>query len=326
VSSASFEGEVVEVTWRATKMRTRQGNLVIVPNSEIAKQAITNYSEPAAPTRVTLDVGASYRNPPNEVKAAILEVLAHEPAVLAAPRADVLLVEFASSSITYRVRFWITDPAADDLVRDRLRTAIYYMFARRSIEIPFPIQVQYERVEEPETEAERADRVQRVLSRATLFNPLSTDERRELAHLARERFFGDGEAIVRESTPGESAFVVMAGMVRVTIGSDQHEVARIREGGYFGEMSLLTGDPRTATVSAAGDCRVVEITAAAFREIALENPAVLEAISTEVARRRAELESARTAAASTVPVPEQAATLLSRVRRFLLGASTPART
>ena len=51
VSSSSFEGEVVEITWRATKIRTRQGNLVIVPNSEVAKQSITNFSEPAAPTR-----------------------------------------------------------------------------------------------------------------------------------------------------------------------------------------------------------------------------------------------------------------------------------
>jgi len=75
VSSSGFEGEVVEITWRATKIRTRQDNLVIVPNSEVAKQAITNFSEPAAPTRISFEIGASYHNPPNDVKATIREVL-----------------------------------------------------------------------------------------------------------------------------------------------------------------------------------------------------------------------------------------------------------
>jgi CRP-like cAMP-binding protein len=139
-----------------------------------------------------------------------------------------------------------------------------------------------------------------------------------LADRTRERFYGKGEAIVREGEPGDSAFIVQSGNVRVTIGPDHHEVATIGQGGYFGEMSLLTGDPRTATVSATSDCRVVEITAAGFREIALQNPAVLDAISADVARRRAELSSARTAAASNVPIAEPAASLLSRVRRFLL--------
>ena len=97
------------------------------------------------------------------------------------------------------------------------------------------------------------------------------------------------------------------GQVRVTIGPDRHEVATIGQGGYFGEMSLLTGDPRTATVSAVSDCRVVEITAAGFREIALQNPAVLDAISADVARRRAELSSARTAAATNAVAVEPAA-------------------
>ena len=318
VSSSGFEGEVVEITWRATKIRTRQGNLVIVPNSEVAKQAITNFSEPAAPTRISFEIGASYHNPPNDVKATIREVLRQHPQVLAVPAPQVLLMDFASSAITYRAQFWIAEPSKDDLIRDELRTAIYYAFDRGKIEIPFPIQVQYERVEEHESQSDRADRVQRILESAALFSALSPDERRDLAHRTRERFYGNGEAIVREGEPGDSAFIIAVGQVRVTIGPDRHEVATIGQGGYFGEMSLLTGDPRTATVSAASDCRVVEITAAGFREIALQNPAVLDAISSDVARRREELSSARTAAATNATVAEPAASLLSRVRRFLL--------
>jgi small-conductance mechanosensitive channel/CRP-like cAMP-binding protein len=313
-----WEGAVAEVTWRATKLRTKQGNLVVVPNSELSKQAITNYSEPAAPTRLFVDVGASYSNPPNQVKDAIHGVLRHERLVLASPPPEVWLLHFADSAITYRAEFWIADFPMDDIVRDRVRTSIYYEFQRRRIEIPFPIQVQYTREEVTEPEDRRIERLERLLLTAAPFAPLSDDDRRELARMASEHGFGAGEAIVREGEPGASAFVVSGGSVRVTIGTEQREVSRIAAGGYFGEMSLLTGDPRSATVSAETDCRVVEITADDFRRVVLDNPAILDVISTEVARRRAELAAARSAAARSAIAPEPAASLLSRVRRFLL--------
>ncbi len=317
VRIGDWEGAVDEVTWRATRLRTKQGNLVIVPNSELSKQAITNYSEPAAPTRLFVEVGASYANPPNQVKDAIYEVLRREPLVLASPPPEVWLLNFADSAITYHAEFWINDFPMDDIVRDKVRTAIYYEFQRRRIEIPFPIQVQYTREETVEPEELRIGRLQRLLTAAAPFAPLPDEDVRELARTAREHGFGAGEAIVREGEPGASAFVVSEGSVRVTIGNDQHEVSRISAGGYFGEMSLLTGDPRSATVSAATDCRVVEITADEFRRVVADNPAVLDVISADVARRREELAAARSAA-QVVAAPEPAASLLSRVRRFIL--------
>ena len=144
VSSSGFEGEVVEITWRATKIRTRQGNLVIVPNSEVAKQAITTISEPAAPTRISFEIGAQLHNPPNDVKAS--DPRGHCGSIPWCSRCRRLVVH---RSRTLRARrsstarqFWIAEPSKDDLIRDELRTAIYYAFDRSKIEIPFPIQVQ----------------------------------------------------------------------------------------------------------------------------------------------------------------------------------------
>ena len=71
VTIAGLEGLVTEVTWRATKIRTKAGNFVVVPNSVVAKETITNYSQPTQETRLEVEVGASYDTPPNEVKAAI---------------------------------------------------------------------------------------------------------------------------------------------------------------------------------------------------------------------------------------------------------------
>ncbi|HEY3884418.1 MAG TPA: mechanosensitive ion channel domain-containing protein, partial [Vicinamibacterales bacterium] len=92
-----YEGRVTEVTWRATKLRTKTGNLVILPNNMIAKEPIINFSEPAAPVRLEVEVGASYLAPPTEVKAAIVEAISRSPRALAAPAPDAVLSSFDGS-------------------------------------------------------------------------------------------------------------------------------------------------------------------------------------------------------------------------------------
>jgi small-conductance mechanosensitive channel len=82
IKVGDFEGRVTEVTWRATKLRTKSGNFVIVPNNIIARDAIVNFSEPAVPTRLEIEVGVSYDAPPPAVKAAMMEAMAQAPSVL----------------------------------------------------------------------------------------------------------------------------------------------------------------------------------------------------------------------------------------------------
>lgn len=315
VAVGEHEGRVVEVTWRATKLRTKAGNLAVLPNNVVAKEAIINYSEPAAPLRLAVEVGASYLAAPNQVKAAMMEALHHCSRVLAAPAPDVVLLSFDASAITYRARFWIDDFAADEVARDEVRTAIFYSFQRHGIEIPWPIQVEYSREwQEPDT-AKKIEEVERVLASIDLFGTLAPELRREVALAGHSAVYGDAETIVRQGEEGASMFVVMSGAVSVVLGESRREVARIRAGGYFGEMSLLTGEPRTATVLAVGDVEVIEINADLFRRLAALHPEAIEKIGVAAMTRRAGLEAARTAAAGTVTA--EAATLMSRMKKFL---------
>src|SRR3954470_7539352 len=122
VRVGEHEGRVAEVTWRATKLRTKAGNFVILPNNIVAKEPITNFSEPAAPFRLEVTVGASYLVAPNQVKAAIMEALRHSTRVLTAPPPDAFLLSFDDSAITYKARFWIDDYGVDEASRDEVRT------------------------------------------------------------------------------------------------------------------------------------------------------------------------------------------------------------
>lgn len=315
VRCGDHEGRVAEVTWRATKLRTKEGNFVIVPNSEVAKVAITNYSEPAAPTRLFVDVGVSYDALPNHVKRVFRDALRNAPLVLEGPAPEVVLWSFDASSITYRAYFWLEDFQFDDQARDQVRSAIYYAFRREGIEIPYPIQVEYSREPAPPADGGVEGR-ERVIGQLDLFASLTAEQRRMIAAAIRTLDFADGECIVRQGDPGDSIYIVQHGRVTVVTEPGRNPVATIGVNGYFGEMSLLTGEPRAATVLASGDTRVLEITAEVFRQLAEASPQTVEQIGTAAATRRVALDEARTSAATAV-VTAAPATFIARMRRFL---------
>jgi small-conductance mechanosensitive channel/CRP-like cAMP-binding protein len=316
IKVGEFEGRVAEVTWRATKLRTKSGNFVIVPNNIVSKEAITNYSEPAAPTRIEVEVGASYLAGPNTVKAALHEALANSSVALKAPAPDIILVRFDDSAVAYRVRFWVEDYERDDEASDQVRTAIYYAFSRHGIDIPYPIQAQYDMpVAGPDPAARQSER-ERWLAGVDLFATLTEDQRREIAESSVTRIYGNGEAIVRQGEPGESMFVVGSGRAVVSLEPDRREVATIERGGYFGEMSLLTGEPRTATVLARGDTVLLELDADLFRRLGAVSPHAVEQIGVAAVTRRLELDRIRSASADTV-VADAPASFMARMKKFL---------
>jgi small-conductance mechanosensitive channel/CRP-like cAMP-binding protein len=327
VKVGDHTGRIVEVTWRATKLRTREGTLVVLPNNLVAREPVTNFSEPQLPTRIEVRVGATYQKRPNEVKQALLEAVRQVPMALTSPSADVVLTAFDDSSVGYAVRFYILDVEREDVAADEMRSAIYYAFSRHGIEIPYPIAVEIGREDRPAAPPEELTRLAETLGAIDVFSSLAAEVCREMAQHARVRTFGAGEVVVRQGEQGTSMFVVGSGRVRVSIDPGNREVARTEAGGYFGEMSMLTGDPRTATVSAIDDTVLLEIDADAMRRLALANPAVVERIGETVARRRAGLERTRADAASELGASENAQSFLNRMRRFLRlpGVSAAAR-
>ena len=314
IAVGSHEGRVTEVTWRATKIKTKTGNLVIVPNGTIAKESINNYSEPTAPTRLFVDVGCAYEATPNDVRVALLAAAKQSGHSLASPAPTVVVMDFAASSVNYRLHFWVEDFSEEEVARDAVRTAVYYELKRRRIDIPYPIQVEYSREEAPADPPERRDRFRTSIAAVPVLAKLPEEAHVALAETASELLFADGETIVREGDAGCSMFVVWRGRVAITVGPERREVAVTDTGGYFGEMSLLTGDPRTATVVARGDCTVLEISADAFRHYVQSHPDVIDHLAAASTERRRELAESR--ASSAGPASVTTVSLADRMRRF----------
>jgi CRP-like cAMP-binding protein len=250
------------------------------------------------------------------VRAAIHEAIANSPLAMKAPEPQVLVKAFGASSVDYVAYFWIEDYALDREARDQLRTNIWYTFRRRNIEIPWPIQIEYSREETPVRTDRDVEYAAARLAEVDLFGTLGAESRAALAKASDDHLYAPGEAIVKQDEAGDSMFVILAGRARVVLEPSGQEVAVIPAGGFFGEMSMLTGDRRTATVRAIDDVRVLEVKAADFRELALANPGLLDHISTVISTRRTGLEGAK-AAAIAAAVPEAKQTFLARMRRFL---------
>jgi len=309
-----FQGRVTDITWRATKIQTKTGNLVIVPNNIVGKEAITNYSEPGAPTRLCVEVGTGYEIPPNLVRDTILAAMSGCSRVLSAPAPDVVLVEFGASALNFRARFWVQEFEHDEKARDQVRTAIYYEFRRRNIEIPWPIQIEYGRTEVPKDLGAEQQRFTAQIATVPIFAALGPEVHSALAAAAREQLFARDEIIVKEGEPGGSMFLVTDGTVVISVGPDRREVAVTESGGYFGEMSLLTGDARSATVTARRDTTLLEISSDAFGAHVRSQPSVLDALAAAAAARRAGLDAVKSAPGATPAATH--ASLLARMRKF----------
>ncbi len=316
VTIGGQDGLVSEITWRATKMRTKAGNFVVVPNSVLAKDTITNYCEPTRSLRLQVEVGASYEVPPNVVKAVIREALQNAPEFVHERAPEVLLGDFGNSSIVYRVRFWVSDFEADERAKDLVRSLIYYAFKRANITIPYPIQVEMSPEEGgvvPVRGTVNAD----ALAPVSLFSSLDAEERAALLAVARLVQYAAHEAIVRQGQAAKSLFIIVRGEASVTLSGTDGAVATLRAGDVFGEMSLLTGEARTATVTAIIDCDLLEIDAEGFRTVVMANPSVLEHVTSVTSSRREELDRHRETRATAISPADAKQTLLKRVRQFL---------
>jgi small-conductance mechanosensitive channel/CRP-like cAMP-binding protein len=320
VRVGDFEGQIVETGWRTTKIRTRNNELIVLPNTYLAREPLVNYVRPDPRHRDIFYIEAAYETPPNAVKTAILSVVQTDPSVLHTPAPEVFTTKYNASGIEYQVRYWLVDFAHLPEIRDRLMTSVWYALRRGGIRIPFPATDLFVHTARPVSPLEAGD-VAAALSHVPLLAPLTPEELTLLASNVSRLPYARGEAIVREGEPGDSFYLIARGTGAASIGTGNggaRTLSRMNAGDCFGEMSLLTGEPRSATVVAESDVAVLEIERSDFELVLAANPALLEPISQIAARRQAsDQESARNQ--PTLPLFAQdpaAQHLLQRIRTF----------
>ncbi len=325
VTIAGHTGCIVDMTWRATCLRTKTDDYVTIPNAAIAREAIINYSRPTATHGYILDIGVNYGVSPTKVRNTILAALRGVPEVLTDPAPSVWLVAFSDFSIDYKVKFYSRDYARLEHIQSRIMDLIWYHFKRNDIVIPFPIRDVNMRQITHDDELMRAredlDEKTALLAGIELFNPLTDDERRTLATELREAIYAPGEAILKQGQEGNMFYILKSGGADVSVrrGTRELKVADLTAGNFFGEMSFLTGEKRSATVTARTDCIVLGLSHTVLARILESNAALAEDLARILEERQRSAEGQVAAADSSetaAPAPVPRTVLLSRIRRF----------
>ncbi len=283
--------EVVELNWRSTRLRNNDDVSFDIPNSQLAKATIVNLYYPSRRHAARVRVSVDHRVPPNEVKDAMHQAASAAPGVLRDPPVKVFLIDFGESAVQYEIKFWLMDGRLFADIIDGVRTNVWYELNRRGIRLAFSTQ-QIELVRNARLKRTREMDLQ-LLASQPLFSSLDQLQLDHLALGSRKVRFGKGEKIISQGDAGNSMFILATGKAEVQVEREgrSQPVGNLVAGECFGEISLLTGEPRSATVLAMLDCEVLEIEQETLGILLREHPDLAESLSETVVARRSATET-----------------------------------
>jgi small-conductance mechanosensitive channel/CRP-like cAMP-binding protein len=318
----SHIGRVREINWRATRLHTLDNVDLIVPNGLLAKALVTNFDRPHRAARRSVFFTTALSAPPRKVHELVLSAITEVPGVLASPSPSIVTFDFSESGVKYWLRFFIDDMGRRDAIDGGVRDRVWYALDRAGMSLSVPSRTieMYEVSEETKrlvTDKKSRERIE-ALANNDLFSKLAREDLELLGANARTALFAPGEVIIRRGDFGDTMFVVKSGelAVRVDAGGTETEAARLGAGAFFGEMSLLTGDTRQATVVAVSSCELLVIDHAAFSQVLASHPEVAKIVGEKVIERRRGLADALVSASMKQEALVEQHDLIDRIKNF----------
>lgn len=326
-------GKVVDIRWRSTLVETRNWETVVIPNSQLMKNKFMvlgrRTDQPVQWRRwVWFNVGLS--TPPSRVVSVVEEAIRQTDInnVAKDPAPNCLLMDMDSKGYArYALRYWLTDLAPDDptdaTIRWHIMTALQRAGMRLAVEERSVLNTkENDKHDEVVHQREVLLRI-KTLRRVELFSQMNSDELRELAERLRFSPFAKGNVIARQGDERSHwLYIIINGEAEVyleTPSGGRHIVSTLGKGSFFGEMGLMTGAPRSASVIAKTDVECYRLDKEVFEDLMHARPSIAEEISQILVTRRAELDSAmQDMGAQPVrnDMSQQRNEILSTIKRF----------
>jgi small-conductance mechanosensitive channel/CRP-like cAMP-binding protein len=342
VRSGDVLGKVVDVNWRAVRLATRDGDLVVIPNGMLGKSAIYNYTRPTSTHAEKIEVCFAHEDPPNRVRQALAEVARATPGVLAQPAPDVRVLGYGEQCVSYQIKFWCCDFDGLDRIRDALVTRVHYAAQRHGLGLSQPVHTVVQLDGAATERAAAARRTEtRLASLASLLR-LPRAALEELEQDAAHRVYAAGETIAAAGDTAGGMYVILDGCAAVLIecgaglgagpgaGSTPGsaiEVERLERGELFGSLASQWGEGSPVTVRAVEDVELLALDARAVRGMAEKNPSFALEIEQILEAQRRAVQRARAAEAGAQPLMHtmgsSLATLRARPARSATSTTAP---
>jgi len=302
VEIAGQMGRVDNISWNSTYLYDDSDDrYIVVPNSLIDRSKTINYSRPShAEYRLEVEVGIPLNMPPGQAMQVLKSVLDSNVEIINKDRSSVVIRSIGNDSINYALKFFVSDFASRNRIRTQVFSSVWYAIERHGYSLPHSIvdlrteQTRRQLHERQSREAQ--EKCFNSLRKIELFSSLSDDEITSIVCNDRLVGYGPGEMVVNKGEIGGSMFVIMEGICSVLIPdpSDETsmmEVAQLKSGTIFGEISALTDAPRTAWIKATGHVLLQEISQSQIEAVFLNNQTAMAEFAKVMATREAGLKT-----------------------------------
>jgi len=326
-------GEVVGIRWRYTALATVNNVTIIIPNASLMNNRVTllgRRGDQRIPWRRSVEFMVGYEWTPGQVIAIVIAALERVdiPCVAAEPGSNCVCTGFDSNAIRYTVYYWLTDIKQYMVTDSRVRVHVYAALGRAGMDIPIQrtdVYLHSARGRHAGQSAEEQAYRVALLKSLELFASLTEQETQALAALLIPTPLALGDVATKQGEPSESLYILARGKVGIfREAADvnppvRQRLATLPAPQYFGEMGLLTGQARTATILAESEVLCYRLDKSGFESIIRARPEIADAMSQTVVARQAANDAtlaslsadARARAAGT-----RASDLVRRIRSF----------
>lgn len=314
--SSKGTGKVEGVSWRGVKIRTFQNKVLVISNAVLGKEIIEVAPRDNLNARLVF-FNTVYSASPSKTENIARDAIRQAENVSPLKRPIVRIRDLGASGLDWEIKYWLDDYSKYNDTDALIRQRIWYAFQREKIAFAFQTHTVHIEEKQPEPDlSEVVNTISARLARVPIFGPLSDEEMDRLAKASNARVYSAGEVIVRKGQEGNSMYIIIRGNVNVQISENgaAKTVNRLGENDFFGEMSLLTGQPRSATVVAENETEVLQIRKSAMKLIFQSNPDLVKSI-VEIIEERKELLKAETSAEAAVE-DEKRRGIVGSIRSF----------